>query len=341
MNADIRRARRAFWWVGVIIPSAMIALSAVVVLAWLPEIPDPSAIHWGTDGVNGYGPRWIHLVILIGIGGGMIALFSFIALLAHRMPRGGGEPAPDGPQWSATARFLGAANLATAGLMSLTALVSVGVQRGLADAADAADIGPWVFIGFALMLGLGVLGWFLQPPFAPSAGPSDAPATPMPLADHERAVWIKSVTIARSGQIVLGVGVFISIAMAVLLLAQGVAAWWITAAVALFLVGAVATSLSFRVRASAAGLQVRSTVGWPKIEIPAGEIANVRAIRIDPFAEFGGWGYRIGTDGRRGVVLREGPGLEVTRTDGRRFVVTVDDAETGAAVLATAARKEG
>lgn len=341
MNADIRRARRAFWWVGVIVPSAMIALSAVVVVAWLPEIPDPSAIHWGSDGVNGYGPRWIHLVILIGIGGGMVALFAFIALLAHKMPRGGGEPAPDGPQWSATARFLGAANLATAGLMSLIALVSVGVQRGLADAADAADVTPWVFIGLAGMVGLGVAGWFLQPATPLTPGESDAPAEPLPLAADERAVWIRTVTIARSGQIVLGVGVFISIAMAVLLLAQGIPAWWITAAVALLLVGAVVTTLSFRVRASAAGLQVRSAVGWPKIEIPAASISSARAIQIDPFAEFGGWGYRISADGRRGVVLRGGSALEVTRADGRRFVVTVDDAETAAAVLATAARKEG
>ncbi|GGM45171.1 DUF1648 domain-containing protein [Microbacterium saperdae] len=341
MNADIRRARRAFWWVGVIVPLAMIALSAVVVLAWLPEIPDPSAIHWGTDGVNGYGPRWIHLIILIGIGGGMVALFALIALLAHKMPQGGGAPAPDGPQWSATARFLGAANLATAGLMSLIALVSVGVQRGLTDAADAADITPSVFLGFAVMIVLGVAGWFLQPPTPLGAGASGTPAAPLPLAANERAVWIETVTIARSGQIVLGVGVFISIAMAVLLLAQGIPAWWITAAVALLLVGAVVTTLSFRVRASAAGLQVRSAVGWPNIEIPAGEMASVRAIEVDPFAEFGGWGYRLSADGRRGVVLRGGPALEVTRTDGRRFVVTVDDAETAAAVLATAARKEG
>jgi hypothetical protein len=341
MNADIRRARRAFWWVGVFVPFAMIALSAIVVLAWLPEIPDPSAIHWGTDGVDGYGPRWIHLVILIGIGGGMVALFAFIALLAHKMPRGGGEPAPDGPQWSATARFLGAANLATAGLMSLVALLSVGVQRGLADAADAPDITPWVFAGLAVMLGLGVAGWFLQPSFTFSAGGEDAPAAPLPLSVDERAVWIETVTIARAGQIVLGVGVFVAIAMTVLLLARDVGAGWITAAVTGVLIVAAATSLTFRVRASAAGLQVRSTLGWPKIVVPADRIASVRSIQVDPFAEFGGWGYRIGTDGRRGVVLRGGPAIEVTRTDGRRFVVTVDDAETAAAVLATAARKEG
>lgn len=341
MNADIRRARRAFWWVGVIVPLAMIALSAMVILTWLPEVPDPSVIHWRIGGANGYGPPWIHLIVLIGIGGGIVALFALIALLAHRMPRGGGKSAPDGPTWSATARFLGAASLATAGLMSLVALVSVGVQRGLTDAADAPDITPWVVVGLVVMVGLGILGWFLQPSIPRTPGASDAPAEPMPLAANERAVWIKTVTIAPPGQIVLGGGVFITAAMTVLLLAQGVTAGWITAAATGLLIVAIVSSLTFRVRASAAGLLVRSTVGWPKILIPADQIASARAIQVDPFAEFGGWGYRISADGRRGVVLRTGSALEVTRTNGRRFVVTVDDAQTAAAVLATAARKEG
>jgi len=78
-------------------------------------------------------------------------------------------------------------------------------------------------------------------------------------------------------------------------------------------------------------------MGWPRIEIPAAEIASVRAVRVDPFAEFGGWGYRFGVDGRRGVVLRAGDALEVARTNGRVFVVTVDDAATAASVLALAA----
>ncbi|MCI1020309.1 hypothetical protein HWD99_16915 [Microbacterium sp. C5A9] len=47
MTPEIRRARTAFWWVGVIIPLALLVLAGLVVLAWLPEVPDPAAIHWG------------------------------------------------------------------------------------------------------------------------------------------------------------------------------------------------------------------------------------------------------------------------------------------------------
>ncbi|WEK62567.1 MAG: DUF1648 domain-containing protein [Candidatus Microbacterium colombiense] len=340
MNADIRRARRAFWWVGVIIPLSLIALTTIVILVWLPTIPDPSAIHWGTDGVDGFGPRWMHLVLLIGIGGGMVLLFSVIALAAHRLPKSDGTPPVSGARWSATSRFLGAANLGTSAMMSFLALVTVGVQRGLADAADAPDVTPWVLLALVAMVGIGIGGWFLQPSIAPIESESAGGAAPMPLAPGERVVWIKTVSIAPAGQVVLAIGVFVTIALSVLLLAQGIPAWWITGAVSLLLLAAVVTTLTFRVKASAAGLEVRSAVGWPRIRIPASDIGSVRAVDIDPFGEFGGWGYRISTDGRRGVVLRGGPAIEVTRTDGRRFVVTVDDAQTAAAVLATA-RKEG
>ena len=37
--------------------------------------------------------------------------------------------------------------------------------------------------------------------------------------------------------------------------------------------------------------------------------------------------------GRASVVLRSGPALRLTRRDGRTFLVTVDDAATGAALL--------
>lgn len=339
MTPEIRRARTAFWWVGVIVPIAMIALAAIIVLAWLPEVPDPAAIHWGPDGADGFGPRWTPLVVLIGLGGGSIALFAVIALFSHRLPRRGSEAASPQPQWSSTARLLGAAGLAMAGMMSMLAIISTAAQRGLSDATQAADITPWVPAMFAIAAGLGLVGWFAQPkvPFEPD--PSEPPAAPLTLADHERAVWIKSVSVARGGQVVLGIGVFLTIAMSVLLLARGVAAGWIVAVIALVLALLVATGLSFRVRASSAGLRVRSVAGWPRLEIPAADIASARAIQVDPFAEFGGWGYRFGTDGRRGFVLRAGEAIEVTRTDGRVFVVTVDDASTAASVLAAAASR--
>ncbi|KQR38965.1 DUF1648 domain-containing protein [Microbacterium sp. Leaf159] len=339
MTPEIRRARTAFWWVGVIVPLALLVLASIVVLSWLPEVPDPAAIHWGLDGADGFGPRWTPLALLVGLGGGTVLLFAVIALFSHRLPqRGAAAPTPQ-PQWSATARLLGAASLGTAGMMSMLAIASTAAQRGLADAADAADITLWVPVFLLAMAGLGIAGWFLQPSVPVSSDSTGDAAAPLPLADHERAVWMKTVTVARGGQVVLGIGVFIVVAMSVLLLAQGIAAGWITAAVAVVLLVLVATSLTFRVRASAAGLRVRSIAGWPRVDIPAAEIASTRAVQVDPFAEFGGWGYRFGLDGRRGIVLRKGDAVEVTRTNGRVFVVTVDDAATAASVLAAAARR--
>jgi len=57
--------------------------------------------------------------------------------------------------------------------------------------------------------------------------------------------------------------------------------------------------------------------------------------------EFGGWGVRTSVaTGATGVVLRSGEAIEIHRTGGRRFLVTVDDAATGAALLATLAERD-
>ncbi|UUT35589.1 hypothetical protein [Microbacterium elymi] len=39
MTPEIRRARRAFIWVGVVLPAVITVLSTLVVLIWLPSCP--------------------------------------------------------------------------------------------------------------------------------------------------------------------------------------------------------------------------------------------------------------------------------------------------------------
>lgn len=341
MTADIRRARLAFLWVGVIIPLAVIVASAVVVAVWLPELPEPAAIHWSSDGVDGVAPGWMHLVLLVGVGGGMITAFALLVWFAHR-----GQAGPGRPAWSVTARFLGAVNLGLAGLMSVVALAAVGPQRGLARAMDAPNLGDVAAIlGFALLIALTAIGWFVQPKVASvrSADASDA-ATALPTSASERVVWIGTTTVSRGGRVVLGGLVLLVVAFTVVLIATGAADVWAAAtliATAALLLVAFVVTLVFRVRIGPGGILVRSLAGWPKVEISAGEITSARDVTVTPFADFGGWGLRHGLDGRYGVVLRAGEALEVTRVDGRRFVVTIDDAETAAAVLATAVRQEG
>ncbi|WAA67245.1 DUF1648 domain-containing protein [Microbacterium oxydans] len=347
MTADVRRARTAFLWVGVILPLTVLAVSAVIVAFWLPDMPEPAAIHWGEDGVDGFGPGWTYLVVLGGIAA-MVTAFALLAWFAHRLPQNG-QPVPSAeaerPQWSITARFLGAMNLGTVALIALITLVGVGSQRGLADAADTPDIGIEVLIGFVLMAAGIAIGWFLQPatPLPESSRTEDS-ATPLQTSSSERLVWIGTAAIAGSGLAVLGGAALLGCSLAAIMIATG-AGGLMTAIIMLaacaILIAALATTFAFRVRIGPAGLLVRSLTGWPRIEIPAADVASVRAIQVDPFAEFGGWGLRYGLDGRYGVVLRRGEAVEVTRVGGRRFVVTVDEAQTAAAALAAVAQREG
>lgn len=345
MTPEIRRARTAFLWVGVVVPLAAIAVSAVVILLWLPEIPDPAAIHWSETGPDGFAPGWMHLVVLGGIAA-MISVFAAFARFAHRLPGKGdahAEPGSERPQWSSTARLLGATNLGLAALISVISLVAVGSQRGLSDAADAPDIGPAVLLGFLLLAVGAVIGWFLQPRTPRSERLDSEGAAPLAATPTERVVWIGTASVARSGLAVLGGAVLLVGALVAVTLATGQGGTWalaILGVACLVVIVSLVVTLSFRVRIGPGGLVVRSLAGWPRVSIPSTDVASARSVEVDPFAEFGGWGVRYGLDGRYGVVLRRGEAIEVTRTDGRRFVVTVDDSRTAAAVLATAARKD-
>ena len=61
-------------------------------------------------------------------------------------------------------------------------------------------------------------------------------------------------------------------------------------------------------------------------------ITAVAVVDVAPMAEYGGWGLRF-IPGSTGVLMRGGEGIQVTLTSGRTFVVTVDDAATGAGLL--------
>jgi hypothetical protein len=84
---------------------------------------------------------------------------------------------------------------------------------------------------------------------------------------------------------------------------------------------------------------VRSSLGRPRIVVPLDEVVRAEVVEVSPVAEFGGWGYRVGRAGRVGIVLRSGQALQVERTGGRSLVVTVDDADTAAALLNTLAAR--
>lgn len=319
MTNETRRARTAFIRVGIIAPLVLLGLSIAIVLAWMPQLPDPVAIHWSGSGPDGFAPQWMILFpALLGIV--LVLLMTLTVLLAQRV------------HWSPTARFMGAMSLGLGVFMAALTVATAGIQRGLTDATDASDIGVWMFLAFGILVVASILGWLFQPHTK-----AFAPATVSPqgvqIAPSDNVAWFGEASMARSGKIVLSLALATLLVVTVVTFALDVSAGWFVFATFLFVLLAVASSTMFRVRVDSQGLQVRSFIGWPNTRIPLDEISKVEIAQIDPFAEFGGWGWRISIDTtRRGVVLRKGEALQVSQGESV-FVVTVDGASEAAAVL--------
>lgn len=316
---DVRRARRAFLLVALVAPVLIAAIALVLILLWLPQLPEQVVTHWGADGPDGYGSRdmYVWMQAFIGLG---IPLMLTLPVLA--MTR---------DSWGLTARLLGAISLGTAALVAVGSAGSVAIQRG---GADGSGIGAVLAIGLGGILVLGAIGWFVQPRVISTA--ASTPPSRLMLAPGERAAWFGTSAMGRPGVVFLVLAVVLLIITTVWVFVMNSATGWIMALVTILVVALISATLVFRVRVNSAGLRVRSVAGWPRWSIPAAEITDARVVQVNPLAEFGGWGLRFAVDGRMGIVLRTGEGLQVTRRGGRILVVTINDARTAAAVLTAA-----
>ena len=76
--------------------------------------------------------------------------------------------------------------------------------------------------------------------------------------------------------------------------------------------------------------------GRPRRVLDLVDVADASAILVEP-AQWGGWGYRWNPRANAtAAVIRKGPGIQLELKDGRRYVVTVDDAVTGAKLTSAA-----
>jgi hypothetical protein len=98
-----------------------------------------------------------------------------------------------------------------------------------------------------------------------------------------------------------------------------------------------------RVSVDARGLRIRyGLLPRPVTSVPLDNIRRAERIDLAPL-QWGGWGYRGSRKafGRAAVVLRSGDAIKLQLTDGSEFAVTVDDAATGAALLADLLDRHG
>ncbi|MCC2321857.1 DUF1648 domain-containing protein [Cellulomonas xiejunii] len=302
-----------------VVPLLLLLATVVVALSWTPRLPDPLAVHWDASmRPDGFGSLKDAIAIPL----------LFVPLFALGMWALAFWAGRDDSVRRLSAGF--ATGLAV--LVSVVVLGSLSVQLDLADAADAPGIGHvtvWAFGGGILA---GVLAALVVPRGRPM--PSDAPVDPSAprtnLAPGEPAAWSRSVT-SPAGAWVGAVAVLVNVVLALVL--RTPAMLLVGAGIALLLV----STLVLHVSVDGRGLVARSPLGWPAVRVPLDEVVAARATQVDPFGEFGGWGYRVGAGGRAGFVLRKGEAIQVERTGGRVMVVTVDDAPTAAALLNTLA----
>ncbi|WP_328911853.1 MULTISPECIES: hypothetical protein [unclassified Streptomyces] len=68
-------------------------------------------------------------------------------------------------------------------------------------------------------------------------------------------------------------------------------------------------------------------IGVPRRRIPLDQVSGAHLAPLVSPRTWGGWGYRWRPEKGTAVVVRRGPGVEIDLGGGRRFTVTVDDAE--------------
>lgn len=115
--------------------------------------------------------------------------------------------------------------------------------------------------------------------------------------------------------------------------------WPLAAVLALVLGPMLVAVLSWTVTVDRTGFTARSGLRWPTLHVLLDEVEHAEVVTVRPVRDFGGFGLRTAMDGRTGAVLRPDPALKVHRSEGRVMVVTVDDAQTGAALLNTLAAR--
>ncbi|KAA6213349.1 DUF1648 domain-containing protein [Streptomyces albofaciens JCM 4342] len=301
----------------------LIAVAAVAAVFWSvrDRIPDPLAVHFAADGTSDdFATAAGFLTLMLGLP---LVAGAAIGVLVLR------DAAAGALRWAITTGYA---------MAGLSGCLGVSMLLRNADADDAATVRfPPSYLGLAL--GVAALAAVVGRLCAGRdrvradevAGPGRA-TPPLGLADGETAGWsrtIDSPALGVSGAALLSVALLVGLTVS-----------WVGAAALAVAALSCLVFAGVQVTADRRGLTVASSlVPRPRLRIPLARMREAGVQRISPLADFGGWGYRL-RSGRSGIVLRRGEALALRLANGRVFVVTVDDAATGAALLNTLLTRE-
>ncbi|MGA8045261.1 MAG: DUF1648 domain-containing protein [Dermatophilaceae bacterium] len=320
-----RVARRRAAWAVLLWPLILTGAALAWVFSFLDELPETVVTHWGPGGVpDGFTSReaapWYALIGL-AMGWGIGAL---VLVLARQ----------DGTQRRIGVGIAAGAAAFVSGVMAST----LWIQGGASTTEDISGVDVAITASLVAGLILGVVAARSVPGVDADATAATAPVPPeAPRADLRRegaAVWSGTARPARGVWVVL-------LLLPVFFVGLGVLTrTWLFPLVVGLLVTSLAVAFSFfRVEVTGSGMTIRGLLGLPIWRMPLSDVERARVTTVDPLWQFGGWGYRLGSDGRTGFVLRKGEALEVTRGDGARWVITVDRAAEAAGLLNSLAER--
>ena len=314
-----------------VLPAALVAVIVAVPAALWSRLPGRVADHWTLAGTaDGTAPRLVSFAALGAIavlGAGLVWLGWVSA--RKRTPRPGFAAGPPGARRRqatggavgliSTGLFMMAVSAASVVLVAVANLGGGGLRSASVDAASPVGIvgGPVLLVAFS--------GYVLRRYGGLGAANDGSPRSSLGLRPGERAVWTGRARARWAWP------------AAALLVAGGalvgtVAARW---GVAVPLLAAGVLMLGFtavRVTVAARGVTVGyGPLGLRLTRIPLRRIESAAAVERTGF----GFGYRGGllVFGAAAVAVRRGPALRLALRDGKTFLVTVDDAATGAALL--------
>jgi hypothetical protein len=306
------------------IEAVLLATMVVVPAALWSRLPPRLADHWTIGGTaNGSMPRLVTLLTLGVIAVPGAALFV-AGWLAGRRGGRAGRLRPGRTAAGTAAGLTAIGVFLTAMAAGSVLLVSVANLGGGGLRSDSVGPGaaPLLVGGAALVTAFASL---VLRRYGGFGSPDDAALASLGLRPGERAVWSGQTRAAWAAP--LGVLLITAGALTGVLARQ----WDPTFVLALAGVLTLCFT-SVRVTVATRGVSVGyGVLGLRLTRLRLSRIESAAAVELRSFS----FGYRgsLLLFGSAAVILRRGPALRLTLRDGKTFVVTVDDAATGAALL--------
>lgn len=301
-----------------------VSVFTVLVTGWLPRLSEKIATHWGIDGKpNDFQSPWF-LVVLISI---LVLVFVVIGLVVSF----------GGIKRDFFFKPLVWSNAFVIGMsvwLSISMAGSVYIQLDRDPASVwVTELLPWMGYGIIAGAGLALVYGFSVQRFTDEYTRSPASTPMLPIAENAHGFWITKLMAPAYFRWFIYLALMAALVLALFLL------WDIWVSILLFVttfvVAAGALTLNWSIIISEKGFSAISSLGVWRINIPIEKVVNASVAYVEPFSDFGGYGLRLNPSmSMFGIVLKKGDALVIERSDKKRaFVVTVDDAETGAGLL--------